>query len=369
MASYTKRGKTWTYIISHYVNGVYDPIRKGGFKTKKEAEVAAREVESQLDKGIKPKLGKVVFSDYFEDWYKTYKVKLAPATKYSYKYTLESIEKHLDGVTLQSMTKRKYQLFINEFGEGKSKETVSKVNRHIRECVLDAIDEGIISINFTRKVTVYYTVEAKKSSEKHLNYTDSQLLLDEVINRLDRGLTYYLILLALSSGLRFGELVGLTRKDFDFKNNVINVDKTWGYTKRMHEGFGPTKNKASVRKVDVSPNVLKYFKDLFDNTPTNIYQLVFYSPTSKYKVISNAGANKTLKGVLTDLGIDVITAHGLRHTFASILLYKRLSLGYVSMALGHENTITTQEDYAHVLDELKDEDTKAAVEIFNEMVV
>lgn len=369
MASFKKRGKTWTYIVSRYTNGKYDPIRKGGFRTKKEAEIAAREIEQLLDKGIRPHLKPEPLNEYFKDWYKLYKKNLQANTLRQYDYTLKAINDHLGDITIQKITKKRYQEFINDFGDGKAKETVSKVNSHIRECVLDAIDESIIHVDFTRKVTIYYTVESKKTSEKHLNYKDSQILISELINRLDRGLGYYLLLLGISSGLRYSELVGLTRKDFNFKENKITVNKTWGYTKKMPKGFGPTKNRSSIRVVNVSPVVMNYFKKLFESTPTNIHQLVFYSGSSKYKVVSNTNGNKLLKKVLSDLRIDAISLHGLRHTYASILLYERLSLGYVSESLGHQNTIRTQQDYAHVLSELKEEDGKRATSVFDEMVV
>ena len=48
MASFQKRGKTWQYTISRVIDGKSKPIRKGGFKTKKEAQVAAAVVESDL---------------------------------------------------------------------------------------------------------------------------------------------------------------------------------------------------------------------------------------------------------------------------------------------------------------------------------
>ncbi len=132
----------------------------------------------------------------------------------------------------------------------------------------------------------------------------------------------------------------------------------------MPKGFGPTKNESSIRTVDVSPKVMKHFKDLFNNTPTNIHQLVFFSESLKYLVISNTNVNK----LLGDLKIVVITLLGLIHTYASVLLYKRLSLGYVSESLGHKNTIRTQQDYAHVLAEQKQEDGQKALSVFDEMV-
>src|SRR5699024_11790275 len=87
----------------------------------------------------------------------------------------------------------------------------------------------------------------KKANEKHLNYDDSQRLLNALRSKLGDGLGYYLLLLGLVSGLRFGELVGLTRKDFDFVNNKINVEKTWSYMGNQ-VGFGATKNDESDRK-------------------------------------------------------------------------------------------------------------------------
>ena len=53
MASITKRGASWQYAVSNVVDGKSRPIRKGGFKTKKEAQIAAAEVEARLQKGAK----------------------------------------------------------------------------------------------------------------------------------------------------------------------------------------------------------------------------------------------------------------------------------------------------------------------------
>lgn len=47
MASITKRGSTWQYSVSRTIEGKYKPIRKGGYRTKKEASVAAAQIESK----------------------------------------------------------------------------------------------------------------------------------------------------------------------------------------------------------------------------------------------------------------------------------------------------------------------------------
>jgi integrase len=365
MASFTKRGKTWQYTISHKPK----PIRKSGFSTKKEAQIAAAEIEAQLSKGLVPHLKLEPFDEYFQEWVKLYKIGISKGTLYNYSYTLEAIKNHFGSKPIQEIKKREYQEFLNKYGATRSKEQVEKVNGHIRSCVQDAIDEGILQVDFTRKVVLTGSVPSKKPSEKHLDYEESEKLLNEIHKRLDRGLGYYLLLLGLTSGLRFAELVGLTRNDFNFISNKISINKTWGYQKKMYEGFGPTKNEQSVRTIRMDKKTMDIFKDLFEHMPTNLYKLVFYSPSSKYKVLSNNNANKLLKGILNDLKVPVISAHGLRHTHASILLYKRRSIYYVAERLGHKDIQTTHKTYAHVMRELREEDEKGTADIFENMVV
>lgn len=87
---------------------------------------------------------------------------------------------------------------MNQFGENKAKETVEKVNTHIRASVKDAMEEDIIPHAFTRNAVLYFTVSAKKGAEKHLDVSESELLLKELLNRLHKGLGYYLLFLGLT---------------------------------------------------------------------------------------------------------------------------------------------------------------------------
>lgn len=369
MASIQKRGKTYQFTISRNVNRKAKPIRKGGFRTKKEAQIAAAEIEAQLSKGLLPHLTPVPIDEYFDKWVKLYKTNISVTTRKHYEYTSKAINEYIGSKSMQEITRHDYQMFINEFGSNKAKETVEKVNTHIRACVKDAVDEQIINRDFTRNAKITFTTPSKKSDEKHLHYKESELLLKEIWNRLDKGLGYSLLLLGLTSGMRFGELVGLTRSDFDFVKNTIRINKTWGYAKRHLEGFGPTKNEQSNRTIIMDSKTMGHFKKLFKNMPTNIHQLVFYSPSSKYKVISNTNANKLLKKLLDELKIHSITFHGLRHTHGSILLYKKASIQYVSERLGHGEIETTLKVYTHVLKELRIEDEQLSMKTFEKMIV
>lgn len=366
LASFTKRGKTWQYTVSAKPK----PIRKGGFRTKKEAVVAAAEVEERLNKGLAPsRVQKVTLEEYFESWLTIFKPNIGDNTRSRYLVTLDTIKEEFPGTYIQDITKRTYQSVLNKYGETRGMATSKKLNSHIRACVKEAVDEGLIRVDFTRGVTLTGK-KPKKPEEKHLNYFESKRLQKYLLNSLDPDkLMNYALLLALTTGLRFGEIVGLTTDDFDFNKNRINVNKVWGYTNRMPKGFGPTKNDQSIRIIKVDKTTMKVFKELFNVTSANPHNLVFYSHLSKFKVITNSGLNKALITILDELNIDRISIHGLRHTHISVLLYKRLSVTYVSERAGHKDINTTLSTYAHVLKELREEDEEAAVSIFEEEAV
>lgn len=370
MAYIRKRGKSYEYSVSNMVNGKSKPIRKGGFRTKKEAKVAATELEAQLAKGLNPISKKIPFEEYFKDWIELYKApKVSSTTLKHYEYSLNAVREYFTNTPIQSIKRHQYQKFLIWFGSGKAKETADKVHGHIKACVKDAMEEQYIQIDFTRKANVTYTVQAKKSEEKHLNYYENVMLLKSIWAKIDKGLGYSLLLLIATSGLRFAEAIGLTRKDFDFQTNTITISKTWGYKKSSPEGTGKTKNRQSIRTIKMDKLTMNHFKGLFNTTPTNIHDLVFYSPESKYKVISNNNANKLLKKLLLELNIEPITLHGLRHTHASVLLYKKASIHYVSERLGHSDIETTLKEYTHVLKEIRLQDEQVTVQTFESMAM
>lgn len=193
-------------------------------------------------------------------------------------------------------------------------------------------------------------------------------ILDErelIENEID--LRYHAILLSLHTGMRFGEIVGLTKDSFDFDNNKIKINKTWGYTNKMQKGFGDTKNKEN-RKIKVGKTVMDIFKKTIEWTIPNDHKLFFYVPKTKYSVISNSGTNDLLKEITSKIDIGDVNFHGLRHTHASILLYHKVSIQYVSERLGHNghnDITTTYQFYSHVIKELRKEDEDKTIKIFD----
>lgn len=113
---------------------------------------------------------------YFKSWYETFKTDISNITLNSYKATHDKLLSYFNDRAIQDITKREYQQFLNEMGLKFAKTTNRKMNGFIRICVKEAIDEGLIKTDFTRKVTIT-GLASKKSSEKFLDYKSSQKLL------------------------------------------------------------------------------------------------------------------------------------------------------------------------------------------------
>lgn len=231
--------------------------------------------------------------------------------------------------------------------------------------IKDAVDEGRIRVDCTRDVEFNSKVISKDSDERHLNYVESIDLMAELKKRLDKSSGYYMLLLALTTGMRFGELCGVKRSDFDFKKNVIKVRQAWDYKKGT--GFAPLKNKQSKRDIAMDEITMAIFEEMFKKLPLNIHGSVFFNVRSAKGTLTNEATNKLLKNTLKHLNIDPITIHGLRHTYISVLLYKSVSLQFVSERAGHADVETTLKYYSHVLKEMRKEEEAKSVLVMSNM--
>ncbi|KGR84034.1 hypothetical protein CD31_13865 [Lysinibacillus boronitolerans JCM 21713 = 10a = NBRC 103108] len=160
--------------------------------------------------------------------------------------------------------------------------------------------------------------------------------------------------------MRYGELVGLIETDFNFKESFIRVERQWKY--KEGGGFSGLKNESSERTITIDTETMLLFKKFFKYRTShsdNQYQLVFFEDTSDILVVTNDRLNDVLLAALKHLKITpLITAHGLRHTHASILLFEEVNLIYVSERLGHSSIEITSSTYAHVLKKLRERDSR-----------
>src|SRR5690625_5491121 len=107
----------------------------------------------ELQKGVIPNFYPIPFAAYFKDWIKVYKTDIGKNTKERYLNTYNTLFEYFGDKPIQRIRKREYQLFLNDYAKNKSRQTVRKLNTHVRACVREAIEEGYIKIDLDRKST------------------------------------------------------------------------------------------------------------------------------------------------------------------------------------------------------------------------
>ncbi|GAC90703.1 hypothetical protein KN10_1139 [Anoxybacillus flavithermus NBRC 109594] len=206
-------------------------------------------------------------------------------------------------------------------------------------------------------------VETKSEELKYLNFDEVKKLVAEIKKDMKpRYISRYIILFAIATGARFSEIMGLTWDCVDFKNKTVTINKTWDFKDK--NDFSDTKTFDSKRTITIDDETLNMLKELRKHQNElamktglrNTKNLVFIN--SKMEIVTNNAVNKTLRALCKKIGIKTITCHGLRHTHASMLLYKGVNIKYVSRRLGHKDIVTTLQTYSHVLDEMEQKESR-----------
>ena len=243
------------------------------------------------------------------------------------------------------MNRIAYQQLLNDYAEYHERQTTMDFHHQLKGSILDAVDEGLIDRDPTRKAIIKGKGPSVKKI-KYLNQFELHTLLVS-LDLKDQVNWDYFILLVAKTGMRFSEALALTPKDFDFSHQTLSISKTWNY--KGDGGFQPTKNKSSVRKIQIDWQTVIQFSELVKNLPED--QPIF----AKTKVY-NSTVNDILSRHCKKCKIPVISIHGLRHTHASLLLFTGVSIASVARRLGHSSMTTTQKTYLHIIQELENKD-------------
>ena len=289
-----------------------------------------------------------LFSDFYLEWIRVYKEgAVRPVTLKKYHMAYDWICKIAPELRLTELSRIRYQEIINQYAESHERQTTMDFHHLIKGAILDAVDDGLIDRDPTRKAII----KGKAPSVKKIKYLN-QYELHTLLSGLDLkdNINWdYFILLVAKTGLRFSEALALTPEDFDFAHQMLSINKTWDY--KGEGGFLPTKNKSSVRKVQIDWQTVIQFSELVRGLPNG--KPIFFSEN---KEVYNSTVNGILERHCLRLGIPVITIHGLRHTHASLLLFAGVSIASVARRLGHASMTTTQKTYLHIIQELENQD-------------
>ena len=287
-----------------------------------------------------------LFYIYYEKWIHIYKEgAIRDVTMRKYEITLLWLKRLVPNLMLSQLNRISYQQLLNDYAEFHERQTTMDFHHQIKAAILDAVDEGLIDRDPTRKAII----KGRSPRNKKIKYLNQFELHTLLVNlKLTSEINWdWLILIIAKTGMRFSEALALTPKDFDFSHQSLIVDKTWDY--KGTGGFLPTKNRSSVRKIQLDWQTIIKFSELIKGLPED-------KPIFVNRRVFNSTINGVLERYCKKLGIPVISIHGLRHTHASLLLFAGVSIASVARRLGHASMTTTQKTYIHIIQEMENRD-------------
>lgn len=358
--SYRKRGKKnlWDYRI-------FDKNKKvvasnSGFRTKREAEVEALGIEIKLMQGAVIDKN-ITFYELWEKWLELTVKPLGKADTTLNKHMLRGkfIKAQFEDKPAIQIKSSEYQAFINKYAETNCRDNVSRMNAEIRNVIIFAKRDKLNIEDFTEGVILSGRPPKKRKEDKYIHsFKDYQKLVGYLEESLDMATSIipHLLLIQLKTGLRAGEVAGLTWDCVLWDTLEI---KTYRRYDTVRQRWSKAKTEDSIRTIPIDADTLnileklKQEQDVFieNGSITNNDNMVFID--LHHNIVTNAGINKHLKRVLKTLRIfpQNMTSTGLRHTYCSTMLAMGVDIWAVAKLMGHKDITEITETYGHLIKE------------------
>ena len=303
----------------------YDPktgklIRKSVYgKTQKEVRLALSKIVSEMDSGTYAEPSKMKVSQWLDEWLASYTMNIKPATRSAYEEHIRvHIKPSLGDIPLKQLSTRDIQqLYTNLLKERElSPKTVRNIHGVLHRTLEQAKLLGYIRVN---PADAAVTPRMEKKQVETLDAEDIGKFLAAI-----RGTKYeYPLFVAVFTGLRQGELLGLTWDCVDFEHGMLLINKQHNRVKGDTEfRFASLKNdKARVlTAADEVMEVLKLQKErqtawaaALGDGWSNPDHLVFTTEFGRY--INNKILYQNFKRIMRKLGKPNLRFHDLRHPY------------------------------------------------------
>ncbi|MBY0098683.1 MULTISPECIES: tyrosine-type recombinase/integrase [Bacillaceae] len=354
--SVSKRGSTWTYVVDigkDPETGKRQQKTKGGFKKKKDAEAALLNILKELEEGEYIEPSNKIFSSYIEEWFQHYGKRVKETTAFSRRFT---VDKHLirenpfHNKPLSKITSKDIDNLYNlKLDEGYSTNTIRKIHQMLHQALEQAVKWNMIKTNPVSKTA---PPSIKTKDFKIWSFDEVHAFLE--VSRKNRH--YIMFLLAIYTGMRKGEILGLKWSDIDFEKKVIMVQRSVARISGLGYIFSSPKTKKSIRQVPIPDFFIeellthkKTQEEWKKRSGTQYQELDLVISTETGTIQDPRNVLREMRKICKNAKVTPIRFHDIRHTHASILIAEGVDIVKVASRLGHTNPKITLEIYAHLM--------------------
>lgn len=338
--------------------------KKGGFKTAAEAKASYKKMLEEFErkkKGIYYAVRDgITLSEYLKYWfYDVYVPTISSSTHMVYEYILSTFLLPNIGEIPLSHCNADYFDKLLAYISGYTKSSANKSREFLNLAFKNAYMENLVVQN-----PIAFTKLYPRNRPNATIISKPQL--KRLMAVMCPGPWTTEVFLALFCGMRKGEILGLKFSDVDFDNQIISINRQLG-TEYFFDENGKRVGQELVEKPPKTQNSYRAFKvpkvvigelcirqkkiaEHKKELGTRYHDNGYVSCQKNGEPHSMSAFNNALTKYCLRAGVPKITAHDLRHTYATILLESGTALQKISALLGHSSIHTTFEQYCNVLD-------------------
>lgn len=327
------------------------------FHTKPEALTWVRNVQSSIEHGFQLQGSAITVEAYLPTWLENRRLSLRPKTAHQYSriisnHILPALGKtRLRDLRLQGIESFYSQLIQNGMGA----RSVRIIHNILHSACDKAVRYGLLVYNPTQGATL-----PRYTHEEMMVWDTDQVT--QFLIAAQNSPNYALFHLAITTGMRIGELFGLKWPDVHWNSGVIHVQRQKQYVPGQGCSFIDPKTKAGKRTIKLgegSLDVLRHHKEyqnsLKELAGSRWHDLDLVFPNSVGGPGDASNIRLDFNQLLRLAGLPKIRIHDLRHTAASLLLNHKVPVIVVSNMLGHSRPSVTLDIYAHVFNDMQGE--------------
>jgi integrase len=338
---------------SVYAKGQYVQVEGG----EKEALALQAELRGKIARGQQVTPTKATFAEVAEQWLES-KRHLRPWTHKNYRAALDNVLlPRFGSMKLAAITPEHIATLIRDLerkgirGKPLSASMIESYLRPLQGTMSFAMRRGMIALNPCSLLTRDDRPLRRERKQDHVWSDEEIKALIEAAERVAREPASRcdyapLIRVALFTGLRLGELLGLQWQDVDLHKGVLYVRRQWT---RMQE-YAPPKTKAAIRRIPLSDDMTKYLAAFkLRSRHSKDEEPVFAARNGKplgHRNVTRRGFERAACGA----GIENVTFHSMRHAFASRMIDRGISSTVLAALMGHESSTITERRYIHLFD-------------------